>query len=107
MPQIERQGAGAGHDVGDAGLRLDPAGSADAALGARDLAGGEDEPGRACHGVAAQVHRRRAGVRGLTAERDLVALGREGAGDDAERQPHRFEHRPLLDVELEVGGGTA
>ncbi len=107
VPQIERQRAGAGHDVRDAGPRLDPAGGADAAFGARDLARGEGEPGGAGQRVAAQVHRRRAGVRGLTAKRDLVAFGGEGAGDDAERQAHRFEHRPLLDVELEVGGGVA
>ena len=107
VTQIERQRADAGHDVGDAGLRLDPAGGADAALGARDVARREREPRGAGQRVAAQVHRRRAGVRGLAAKRDLVALGGEGAGDDPQRQAHRFEHRSLLDVELEVGGGAA
>src|SRR5204863_329158 len=46
----------------------------------------------------------RAGVRGLAPEGDLVALNAEGPEDDAERQAHRLEHRPLLDVQLEVGG---
>ena len=48
------------------------------------------------------VHRSRAGVRGLAAKGDLVALDAEGAEDDAERQVERLEHRPLLDVQLEV-----
>ena len=43
---------------------------------------------------------------GLTAEGHLVALDAEGAEHDAERQVHRFEHRPLLDVQLEVRGGA-
>ena len=43
------------------------------------------------------------GVRGLAAERDLVALDAERAEHDAERQVHRLEHRALLDVQLEVG----
>src|SRR5581483_10374746 len=60
---------------------------------------------RAGERVAALVHRRRAGVRGLAPERDSVALDAEGAEYDAERKTERLEHRPLLDVELEVGGG--
>src|SRR6478735_1180428 len=51
---------------------------------------------------AAPVHRRRAGVGSLAAERDLVALDAERAEDHAERQVERLEHRALLDVELEV-----
>ena len=70
---------------------------------ARDLAELELELRGAGEGVAALVHRRRAGVRGLAAERDRVALDAEGAEHDAERQVERLEHRPLLDVELEVG----
>ena len=107
MPQIERRGAGAGDDVGDAGLRLDPSGGADPALVARDVACREREARRAGQRVAPQMHRRRAGVRGLAAKGDLVTLGGEGAGDDSQRQAHRLEHRSLLDVELEVGGGAA
>ena len=54
--------------------------------------------------VAPLVHRRRAGVRGLARPGDPVALDAEGAEHDAEREVHRLEHRPLLDVQLEVGG---
>ena len=68
----------------------------------RDLAELELELRGAGERVAALVHRRRAGVRGLAAERDEVALDAEGAEHDAERQVERLEHRPLLDVELEV-----
>ena len=35
---------------------------------------------------------------------DPVALDAEGAEHDAEREVQRLEHRPLLDVQLEVGG---
>ena len=35
-----------------------------------------------------------------------MALDSERAEDDPERKVHRLEHRPLLDVELEVGGGA-
>ena len=41
-------------------------------------------------------------MRGLAAERDLVALDAERSQDDAERQVERLEDRPLLDVQLEV-----
>src|SRR6185437_13277185 len=49
------------------------------------------------------VHRRRARVRGLASPGDPVALNAEGAEHDAERQAQRLQHRPLLDVQLEVG----
>ena len=35
-----------------------------------------------------------------------MALDAEGAQDDAERQVERLEHRPLLDVQLQIGGGA-
>ena len=43
--------------------------------------------------VTALIHRRRAGVRGLAAERDLVALDAEGAEHDAERQVRALRAR--------------
>jgi len=43
-------------------------------------------------------------VSGLAAEGDLVALHAKGSEDDTEREVERLEHRPLLDVQLEVGG---
>ena len=70
----------------------------------RDLAEVERELRRACERVAALVHRRRAGVRGLPAPDHAVALDAEGAEHRAERKVERLEHRPLLDVQLEVGG---
>ena len=72
----------------------------------RDLADLELELRGAGERVAALVHRRRAGVRRLAAEGDLVALDAERAEHDAERQAERLEHRALLDVQLEVGGGV-
>ena len=64
----------------------------------------ERELRRAGERVAALVHRRRAGVRGLAAPRDARALDAERAEHDAEREVQRLEHRALLDVQLEVGG---
>ena len=43
-------------------------------------------------------------MRGLAAEGDLVPLDAERAEHDAQRQIHRLQHRPLLDVQLEVSG---
>ena len=70
-----------------------------------DLAQLERELRRAGERVAALVHRRRAGVRGLARPRDAPALDAVGAEHGAEGNAHRLEHRPLLDVELEVGRG--
>ena len=69
-----------------------------------DLAQLERELGGAGERVAPLVHRRRAGVRRLAAPGDPVALDAERAEHRAERQVQRLEHRPLLDVQLEVGG---
>ena len=54
--------------------------------------------------IASPVHRRRAGVRGLAGPGDQVTLDPEGAEHHAQREVERLEHRPLLDVQLEVGG---
>ena len=64
----------------------------------RDLADLELEPRRTGECVAALVHRRRAGVRRLSAKGDLVTLDAERAQHDAERELHRLEDGPLLDV---------
>ena len=63
----------------------------------------ERELGRAGEGVAAPVHRRRAGMGRLAVPRDARALDPERPEHDAEREVHRLEHRALLDVQLEVG----
>ena len=77
-----------------------------AALVARRLADGEDEPGARHERVAARVHRKAAALHGLAADADAVALDPGGAGDDPDRQPFALEDRALLDVELEVGDGS-
>ena len=108
MPLVEQALGGLDDRGDDAGLRDDAAHRADraAARPLGDLADLELELRRAGERVAPGVHRRRAGVRGLAAEGDLVALDAEGAEDDAEREVERLEHRALLDVQLEVGGGV-
>ena len=85
--------------VDDAAARADRA----VAGPRRDLAQLERELRRAGERVAALVHRRRARVRRLAAPGDPVALDAERAEHGPERQPERLEHRPLLDVQLEVG----
>src|SRR5439155_6578131 len=104
MPLVEEALGGLDDRGDDARLCDHAAHRADrsAADALRDLADLELELRSAGERVAALVHRRRAGVRGLAAERDLVALDAEGAEDDAERQVERLQHRALLDVELEV-----
>jgi hypothetical protein len=42
----------------------------------------------------------------LAGEAHRVALDAEGAEDGSEREVEALEHRPLLDVQLEVGGGA-
>ena len=68
----------------------------------RDLADLQLQPSRACERIATLVHRCRAGVRSLPSKGDLVTLHAERPQDDPQRQVHRLEHRPLLDVQLQV-----
>ena len=65
--------------------------------------GGEHELGRGGERVAAQVHRRRPGVRGVAGEGEVEAALAGDRRDHAERQALGVEHRALLDVDLEVG----
>jgi hypothetical protein len=90
----------------DAGLADDSARGADRSVpGARgDVPELERELGRPRERVAALIHRRRARMRRLAPPSDPVALDAVGAEHGAQREAHRLEHRPLLDVELEVGG---
>ncbi len=50
--------------------------------------------------------RRRSGVRGLAGEADHVPLDAKGPEHGAGGPLHRLEHRPLLDVQLEIGTGV-
>ena len=80
------------------------AGGRHAGVAACDLLHPQSQLGRGKAGVAAAVHRRRPGVRGLAAEPEAVALDPGAAADRGGPQALRLEHRPLLDVQLEVGG---
>ena len=71
----------------------------------RDLPQLERELGCAGQGVAPLVHRGRAGMGGLAAPDDPVALDAEGAEHRTQRKIHRLQHRSLLDMQLEIGGG--
>ena len=71
---------------------------------ARVLAEGQRAARGGQEGVAAHVHRGRARVRVQAGEAHGVALDAEGAQHGAERLVERLEHRPLLDVQLQVGG---
>jgi hypothetical protein len=106
VPLIEEDGAGLDDGGDDSGPRHAAPhrahGSLAGALG--DLPDLERELCGCGQGVAALVHGRRAGVRSLAAEGDLVPFHSEGAEDDAKGEVQRLEHGPLLYVELEVGG---
>ena len=74
----------------------------DAVVALADLGDLEREPRRGAEAVAPHLHRHRAGVRGLTAEDQSLALDALGAGDRADAATHRLEDRALLDVHLDV-----
>jgi len=54
--------------------------------------------------IAPPRHRCGPGMRLLPGDGDLVPALALGAGDDANRLVRCFEHRPLLDMRLEIGG---
>ena len=87
----------------DAGLAARVADRADAAVTTCDLAELEREARRGQERVAAPVDRRRARVGGLPVEDETVPLHPDGAEHRADREALGLEHRPLLDVQLEVG----
>jgi hypothetical protein len=62
----------------------------------------KDEAGCVDQRVGAHVHRRRAGVVGAAEEGPATARLARDRRDDAERLAQALEHRPLLDVHLEV-----
>ena len=106
VPLIELHLGTAGDGGDNPGSRVHPPDRAHSAVRDRALAYLERRPGRSGQRILAQAHRRRAGVRGLSDERHEVSL-------DAHRSTHRAgqaaaveQHRPLLDVKLEVGHGS-
>ena len=62
--------------------------------------------GRAGKGVAAQRHRHGAGVARFAGHGDAKPALADDAGDDAERLALRLQHRPLLDMHLDVARGV-
>ena len=106
--QIDGEHHAAGNDVDRAGRCLDPADGADhAVLGmlARDLFQRQRHLGGAGERIVPQIHRHGAGVAGLAGHRDAQPALADDAGDDAERLALRLQHRPLLDVHLDVARG--
>src|SRR5439155_27357150 len=71
----------------------------------RRIARAEDELGRVDERVAAALHRSRPGVPGGALDHDLAAREANDRGDDAERLLAAQQHRPLLDVHLDVDIG--
>ena len=104
---VEQQRRLAGDRRDDARLGVGRARGGDAAVADRGVAHREREARRGEERVAPVRHRRRAGVRGLAAEDHAVALDADRAEHGADRQPEALEHRPLLDVQLEVGAHVA
>ena len=82
----------AGDDAGFGGAGAD---GADAAAALCDAVDFLTHFTRREEGIAAAIHGRAARMRGLTVERDGVALHAEGPQDGSERQIEIQEHRPL------------
>jgi hypothetical protein len=105
---VERDLAGAverGHDPGrDA---HDPGRRAHVVAGGGVVAERERAARRRQERVTAQVHRAGPRVRVRAGEAHDVALHAERAQHRAEREVELLEHRPLLDVELQVGDRVA
>ena len=104
---VERHVALADDRGDDARLGDDAADGADAAVA---LARSRGSPARAWPPPPSASRRWSIGVEPACADwpvkRDRVALDAEGAEHDAQRQVHAFQHRPLLDVQLQIGGGV-
>src|SRR5438309_2327517 len=97
-------------DVGGAGMHVHHAEVGHAGFApARDdvLAHAQRVVGRGQERVAAALHRRRAGVVGLTQEGHAGAPHPHDRLDDTDRDARLLEPRALLDVELDVRGDRA
>ena len=99
----------AGNDVAAVRLVLDEADGANRVgrMIARDRVDALDHAGGAKERILAQPHRRRAGMRLLAGDRDLVPAHALHALDDADHAAFVFEDRALLDVQLEHGAEFA
>ena len=105
VAQVDGQGGAVRHDVDEIRTDLEPADRGD--LGVPELqrqASSEGRDlGRDVPGVAAQAHRRRAGVSGPAVDRQLGPGDALHALDDADADSLVFEDRSLLDVQLDEG----
>ena len=62
----------------------------------------QDHLGRRRQRILAQRHRHGAGMAGMAGDRDPKPAGTVDRGDDADRQLELLEHRPLLDMDLDI-----
>src|ERR1051325_2847952 len=106
MALIQRDPAFFDHACDDARFGCagtDRANAAVAALG--DAINFGTHFGRGEKRVTSPIHRRAAGMRGLTAKGDRMTLDAEGSEDNAEREIEIEKHRALFDVQLEISRG--
>ena len=107
VPLIEQQGRLAGDRRDHARLRGRAARGRHPAVTDGGVAHREREARGREERVAPVGHRRRAGVRGLSAEDHAVALHADRAEHRPDGEAETLEHGPLLDVQLEVGAHVA
>ena len=103
VPLVEQQGRLAGDRRDHARLRGRAARGRHPAVTDCGVAHREGEARGREERVAPVGHRRRAGVRGLSAEDHAVALHADRAEHRPDGEAEPLEHGPLLDVQLEVG----
>ena len=104
--RIDCQPNASGNHVHGARLDLEHADRGDRAVDRpRRVAHAEHVLRRLHERVVARIHRRRAGVPGRALEHHFAPGRADDARHDAERGPRAFEHRPLLDVQLDVASG--
>ena len=102
--QVDRELRVAGDDVGRARPDLHaPDGRDEVGLGAGAALDHQRHLGGGGEGVAAERHRRRAGVARMPVHPDLEPRRAVDRGDDADRQAFGLQHRPLLDMDLDEG----
>ncbi|MCY1516841.1 hypothetical protein D9M68_514980 [compost metagenome] len=104
VAQVDRELDRAGNHVARAGVEIDHAHGATAVR--REVMGDAHDllhhVGGAIECVAAQRHRRGAGVGFHAGDGHVVPAQAQRAGDYADHLVRRFQHRPLLDMRLEV-----
>ena len=94
------------NDVGRAGQGVDAPNGGDQARGGGAFALDFGDPlRRAGKSVVAQMHGGGSGMVGLAIESQRVAALADNRLDDPQAEVKSFQHRPLLDVEFDVGEG--